>query len=410
MPLTDLVIKNARPTKRRLKISDGGGLHVEISPLGVKTWKMSYRFGGKQKTVSGGRYPEVKLASARAWREEVKATLRGGRDPALEARRVKQETGTVQRDKFESVGREWYAKNKARWEPRYAALILRRLERDAFRVIGAIPIAEVSHRDILDLIARYERREALEVARKVLNHVSAIMRYAIASGRRSAADPVPDTRDSMAPRPQVQHMAKLPRGRLLEFYGRLNDSKHDPVTKLALKWTILTMVRTNETRFMQASEIEGRGTDELVWRIPGARMKTGREHLVPLPKQAHALLDEMEQIAMAERSVWMFPQTTNPKRSISENRMLYCLYDLGYKGIATVHGFRGLASTILNEQVTPEGARRFDADWIELQLAHVEANSVRGAYNAAQYLVPRRHMLQWWGDFLEDHEAVGKML
>jgi len=199
MPLTDLAIRNARPGERRVKISDGGGLHVEISPLGVKTWKMSYRFGGRQKTVSGGRYFDVKLAAARAWREEVKATLREGRDPALEARREKQEASAVQRDTFESVAREWYAKNKTRWEPRYAALIMRRLESDAFRVIGAIPIAEVSHRDILDLIAHYEKREALEVARKVLNHVSAIMRYAIATGRRSAADPVPDTKDSMAP-------------------------------------------------------------------------------------------------------------------------------------------------------------------------------------------------------------------
>jgi integrase len=182
------------------------------------------------------------------------------------------------------------------------------------------------------------------------------------------------------------------------------------VTLLAIRWTMLTMVRTNETRFARPEEIEGLSAGNPIWRIPADRMKMSREHIVPLPKQAVALLDAIEAVRVASGSPWMFPQTTNAKKAISENRMLYCLYDLGYKGVATMHGFRGLASTVLNEQVDKRGTRLFDRDWIELQLAHDESSDVRAAYNAAEYLGPRRRMLQWWANYLVDQEAIGKLL
>ena len=235
------------------------------------------------------------------------------------------------------------------------------------------------------------------------------MRHAIASGK-AAYNPVPDTRPSMRAKPPVQHRTRLPKHKLPEFFGRLEASSHDAVTKLALRWTILTMVRTGESRYFKPHEIE-RGPDGQVnWRIPADRMKMARDHVVPLSRQAIALLGEIEEHARQLDSPWQFPQKYQIRKPISENCMLFCLYDLGYKGEATVHGFRGLASTILNEQVDIEGRRRFSSDWVELQLAHVETNAVRGAYNSAEYLAPRKRMLQWWADYLDDQRAVGLLL
>lgn len=247
------------------------------------------------------------------------------------------------------------------------------------------------------------------MAKKCLGFVDKIMRYAAASGWVER-NPVPDVKVVMKPKPKVQHRAKLSATDLPAFYSRLDHATNDTLTKLALRWTILTMVRTNETRFFRPEEIEGRGTEEVLWRIPASRMKMKDDHIVPIPPQGVVLLDQIEKIARASGSQWQFPQLNNPDKPFSENCMLYCLYDLGYKGVATVHGFRGMASTILNEQVKEDGSRRFDADWIEMQLAHDERNAVRGAYNAAKYLAPRRAMMRWWADFLADQEAFGALL
>lgn len=410
MPLTDLAIKAIKPATARRKISDGGGLHLEISPNGVRTWKMSYRFGGKQKTVGGGRYPQpMTLALARAWREEVKASVRAGRDPAREVKVEKQAVEQSRADTFKEIGEEWFGKNKALWQPRHANWIHNRLLLDAYPVLGSIPMAEVSHDDVLRLIRRFEDRNTIEIGRKTLGFVSRIMVYAKAAGK-AKADLVPDAMAAMKPKPRVKHHAKLPVARLPEFFSKLAASGHDPVTKLAIRWTLLTWVRTGETRFFVPGEIEGRGTAEPVWRIPADRMKMNREHLVPLPRQAVALLNEIDALRIKNGSQWQFPQVLNPKKPISENCMLYALYDLGYKGIATIHGFRGVASTLLNEQVDANDIRRFHEDWIEIQLAHEEESESRGAYNAAQYLGARRKMLQWWADYLEDAERVGLLL
>jgi hypothetical protein len=209
MPLTDFAIKNARAGARAGDFRWWRAARRDQSQ-GRQDLEDGLSLRRQAEDRYGRQYPEMRLSVARECRENVKGTLREGRDPAREAKVHKQEAKRNQRDTFEAVGREWYEKNKSRWEPRYAALILRRLDLDPFRLFGSTPVAEVSQRDILDLIERYEKRDALEVACKVLNHVSAIMRYAISSGRRTAANPVPDTRDSLAPKPPVQHMSCRP--------------------------------------------------------------------------------------------------------------------------------------------------------------------------------------------------------
>lgn len=406
MPLTDTAIRVAKPAQKRTKLFDGGGLHVEVSPRGTKTWKLSYRFDGREKVVTGGRYPEMSLAEARLWREQTKALLRGGTDPSAAIRGQKIEAVA---ETFEDVACEWFGKHKYRWKPAHAARVWARIEGDAFAVMGQRLIGKVSHRDVLDLIVRFEQRKALDLGRRVVQYVARIMAYAVATGR-ATHNPVPDTRGAMAPRPKVQHHARLPTRLFPEFFRKLAASEHDKVTKMALRWTILTMGRTAETRFFRPEEIEGRGTDALTWRIPGKRMKMGREHIVPLPAQAAPLLEMIEFHARRDDSPWQFPQVRNAAKPIDENVMLYCLHDLGFKGVATVHGFRGVASTLLNEQVNPDGSRRFDKDWIEMQLAHAEESEVRGAYNAAEYIGPRRRMMQWWADYLEESERLGSLL
>jgi len=411
MPLTTLALKNAKNGgAKRLRLSDGGGLCIEISPNGAKTWKLNYRFAGKQKTLSGGRYPDVSLADARGWREDVKRKLRAGEDPAAEARQEKRSERRTSGVTFETVAWEWFGKQEHAWSKRYTEIVRARLEKDAIPVIGDVLVADISHEDVLGVIRRFEDRDALVLGSRVVNYVSKIIRFAIANGLRKVADPTPDVRDAMKKRPKVRNQAKLPVARLPEFYERLEREKADPVTKLALRWTILTMVRTVETRMMRPEEIEGLGSDEPLWRIPPERMKMGREHIVPLSRQAADIFRQADVLRKAQGSPWVFPQAANIEKPISENCMLYRLYDLGYKGVATVHGFRGVASTVLNEQTDSEGRRLFDADWIELQLAHVEEKAVRGAYNAAEYLKPRRRMVQWWADFLSDQGALAHLL
>lgn len=408
MPLTDLAIKNAKAGEAPYRrFSDGGGLYIEVRPSGTKTWYLAYRNERRQqKKVRGGRYPDMRLADARQWRETVKGQIRQGVDPARSKRAEQVE---ARGDTFETVGREWFERQAARWKEAHASRILGRLEDDVFPVIGDVLIGKVAHADVLKVAHRIEKRGAHETVRKVLQYIGRIMRFAI-STQRASRNPVPDLRDALKAKPKVTHHAKMPTARMPEFYRKLTGSKHDRVVKLALRWTILTWARTSETRFFRAEEIDGRGTDTLIWRLPPGRMKMHREHIVPLPRQAEALLDEIEFYAGREESPWQFPQVRNSKKPIDENVMLYALYDLGFKGVATVHGFRGVASTLINEQVKADGTRRFDKDWVELQLAHAEEDEVRSAYNAAEYLIPRRRMLQWWADWLDDQQAMADLL
>lgn len=407
MPLTVNQIKNAKPGPKRRVMFDGGGLHIEISPKGVKTWKLQYRVGDRRNTITLGQWSDYSLAEAREWRENVKSKVRAGEDPAAEARRAKRERPLA--ETFEEVAREWHERQKVKWNAVHAGRVLGRLENDVFPLFGNIPVNEVSHRDCLDLIERIEGRGAYETTRKVMQYIGRVMKYAIAT-ERAEHNPASNVRDAMSARPKVEHFAKMPRDRFPDFFARLAASQHERVTKCAIRWTLLTWARSGETRFFRPDEIEGRGTKDLLWRIPGDRMKMGRDHLVPLPTQAVPLLEEIEFYARKEKSPWQFPQVRNPQKALDPNVMIYCLYDLGFKGIATMHGFRGVASTLLNEQTDGGGHKRFDKDWIEMQLAHAEESDVRGAYNAAEYIGPRRKMMQWWADWLEDQEAMGALL
>lgn len=407
--LTNIAIKSLQPADRPYKRSDGGGLFIHVQPNGSKLWRFGYRFNGKQKLLSGGPYPQMSLLAARAWRDEMKQQLALGLDPSEERRQERaltqaQVDGRVL-NTFEHVAREWLELRLLSWTPRYAALVTGRLEADIFPVIGALDIARITPRQILDAIRRIEARGAIEMARRVKNHCSEIFRYAIPDGR-CETDPCRDLNPAMSkPRP-VAHRAKVEARDLPAFFVKLNADKGERLSHLALRWTMLTMVRTQETRFAEWSEFEGLDGPEPLWRLSPERMKMRAEHLVPLPRQALDILDELRELNVWHASGvhrlgrFLFPVAHSKTLTISENRMLDIMYRIGLRGKATVHGFRGLASTVLNE------SGLFEPDWIEHQLAH-QPQGVRAAYNAARYLVHRRPMMQWWANYLDTAETKG---
>lgn len=339
----------------------------------------------------------------------MKRQLALGLDPSEERRQERasaeaQQGGRV-RNLFEHVAREWLELRLLSWTPRYAALVEGRLEADIFPVIGPLDIARITPRQILEAIRKIEARGAIEMARRVENHCSEIFRYAIPDGR-CETDPCRDLNPAMSkPRP-VAHRAKVQARDLPGFFAKLNADKGERLSHLALRWTMLTMVRTQETRFAEWSEFEGLDGPEPIWRLSPERMKMRAEHFVLLSRQVLDVLDELRQLNVWHGSGpirlgrFLFPVAHSKTLTISENRMLDIMYRIGLRGKATVHGFRGLASTVLNE------SGLFEPDWIEHQLAH-QPQGVRAAYNAARYLVHRRPMMQWWGDLLDAAETKG---
>lgn len=384
MPLTDAACRGAKPdpSGKPRKLPDGGGLLLFVSPSGGRLWRMRYRFGGKEKMLSFGSYPDVKLADARALRDKAKRALSEGRDPGANAKAA---LTAPAGDTFEAVAREWIRAQEATWSPAHSARTLSRFQRDVFPAIGAIGVGEVTAPQILAMLRKVEDR-APDVAGRIRMTCGAIMRYAIATGRASR-DPAADLRGALRPTPRVKHMARIEAGELSGFLWKLARYDGEPQTRYAIEFVIHTFVRTNELRFAKWSEIDGD-----VWRIPGTRMKMGRDHIVPLTCQSLAILAKLK--AIAGDSEWIVPGGRVGK-PISENTMLFGMYRLGYHGRATIHGFRGLASTVLNE------SGLWSVDAIEKQLAHEPRDKVRRAYNAAQLLPERKRMLEWWSDYIE---------
>jgi len=406
--LTNVALKALKPAAKPYKKSDGGGLFILVQPNGGKLWRFAYRFDGKQKLLSGGPYPDTTILAARAWRDMMKHQLALGLDPSRERKKAKANASGSEAEiinTFEHVAREWLETRMLAWSPRYAALVIGRLEADIFPGIGHLDISTIMPRQMLEALRKIQARGAIEMAHRVKNHCSEIFRYAIPDGR-CETDPCRDLTPALTKARPVKHHPKVAAKDLPAFYAKLNADGAERMSHLALRWTIMTMVRTQETRFAEWDEFEELDGPYPLWRIPGERMKMRSEHLVPLPKQAVALLEEINDINLyrkagnAKLGRYLFPVAYTKSRVISENRMLDIMYRLGLRGKATVHGFRGLASTVLNE------SGRFNPDWIEMQLAH-HPGGVRAAYNAALYLAHRRPMMQWWADYLEEAERKG---
>jgi integrase len=387
MKLNHKSCKTAEKREKAYKLSDGGGLYLEVMPSGSKYWRLKYRINGKEKRLAIGVFPQVSLAAARDEREKAKKLLVENKDPS-ELKKLEKLTAQISSENtFEGIAREWHEKQRTGWTAHHADTVMKRLEADIFPKIGSRPIAEISSISLLSTIQIIEKRGAIDIAHRARQTCGQIFRYSIATGR-SKDDPSVALKGALTAR-KVKHRAYLKEDELPEYLAKLKAYDGDRLTKLAMKVLLLTFLRSAELRGGRWEEINWTKKE---WRIPAERMKMKEEHIVPLADQTIALLKDIQKISGNREHI--FPNSVTPNKIMSENTLLYALYRMGYHSRATAHGFRATASTILNEN----GHR---SDIIEAQLAHAERNNVRAAYNHAQYLTERREMMQWWADYIE---------
>lgn len=391
MALTDAKVRAAKPGKKPYKIADGEGLFLLVATSGGKSWRFKYRLAGKEKLLVIGGYPMIGLAEARSRRQQARDLVAVGGDPALEKQIAKGAKRAANDNTFKIVALEWHENEKGKWDPKYAELILSRLEDHIFPTLGDLPIATIAPADVLAALKKVEARGILETTRRVKQYCSNIFCYGIAAGH-CPGDPTAPVKRALKSPGRVQHRKRLPRDLIGEFLLKLDTYEGDVVTQLAIHFTVLTAARTREIIPADWRELEGLDTPEkAVWRVPAARMKMKEEHLVPLSRQAVAVLLRLP--SADERIGKLFPGGGRDGL-LSNNTMLFALYRLGYHSRATMHGFRAVFSTEANEN-------DFKEDWIERQLAHDERDDVRAAYNSAQYLPQRRRLMQWWADHLD---------
>jgi integrase len=392
MHLTDTRVRSAKPQAKAYKLSDGGGMYLLVTPDGARYWRLDYRFAGKRRTLALAVYPIMTLSAARTGRDEARRLLTQDIDPNAAKKARKRATKVDSENTFEAIAREWIANQRHRLAARYCALLLARLEADVFSHIGSRPIAEIDAPELLDVLRRVEKRGVIETARRLRQICGQVFRYAIVSSR-AKHDPSADLRGALKSPGRTRGHKAMPLDEMPTFLKALETYDGDQRTRLALRLMVLTFARTTELRAARWSEIENIDGNEPLWRIPAERMKMKREHIVPLAPQAVAVLRELRELPGSGASPFLFPSPSRD-RHISNNTMLYALYRMGYHSRATVHGFRSMASTALNEM-------GFRPDVIERQLAHQERNAVRAAYNRAEYLNERRAMMNRWADHLD---------
>lgn len=385
--LTDTSVKAAKATDKPLKLWDKDGLYLYVSPAGSKTWRFKYYLGGKEKLWTIGRYPALSLKDARGKVAEAKEKLANGIDPAEDKQRRKLLAKTGE-NTVEFIAREWHEKNDLAWSRRHSEDVMERLEKNIFPFISERPIDEIDPPELLAALRKIESRGAIEVAQRVRGIASQFWRYAIATGR-ATRDPAMDLKGAIKKRPIVPRPAITEPKAVGELLRAIDGFAGTHTVKCAMQPCALTFCRPGEVRAAEWSEID---FAEKIWRIPAEKMKMKREHWVPLSKQAIEVLKDIQQLTGERRFV--FPSIRDVDRCMSDMALVAGLRRMGYaKDEMCAHGFRAMASTMLNEM-------GYNADWIEKQLAHSPKNKIRGAYNRAEYFPERAKMMQDWADYL----------
>ena len=376
---------------------DGGGLYLEVKPNGARYWRLKYRFGGKEKLLALGVYPEVSLKDARDRRDEARRELAGGADPAALRKAAKAQAEHEASNTLQAVAEDWLKHQAASWAPVTLAAIESSFKADVYPEIGGRPMAQIKPREVVAVVKAIEARGAAEAAARVLQRIRAVYRFAVVH-ERIESNPMLDLKPSELLKPrQVRHRAAMTDKALPGFLADLDAYDGDPTTKAALRLLMLTALRPGELRELRWSDLD---KDAAELRIPGERMKMKAPHIVPLSRQALALIEGMRPISGARELV--FPSPYYPGKALSENTLNGALTRMGYKGEHSAHGFRALFSTVANEC-------GHNPDVIERQLAHVERNEVRAAYHRSEYLEDRARLLQWWADYLDGRKG-GKVV
>lgn len=392
--LTDTQLRKAQPALKPYRLTDGRGLYLMVTPAGGKLWRWKYRHGGSEKLMSFGGYPDVPLAAARDRHSAARRLLADGIDP-MAARKAEK---VVSVSSFQSVAGLWLEHWKVDKSEQHVGTSERRLASNVFPLLGARPIADIRAPELVAMVKVIEARGAGDVAKRALQTVGQIFRYGIAHGhceRNPAADIKPA--DVLKPI-RSRNLARVEAAALPALLRAIEVYQGKVITRLATKLMALTFVRT--------SELVGARWDEFDmaarrWNIPAERMKMKTPHIVPLATQTIELLELLRGVTGGGEL--LFPGDIDHRKTMSKNTILAALDTMGYRGIMTGHGFRGLASTLLHEQ-------GWNHEHIELQLAHAPRNAVSAAYNHALYLEPRAKMMQGWADFLEQQQRGGKVL
>ena len=388
MPLTDTAIRNAKPKPTPSKLSDGGGLYLFLSPSGGKWWRFDYRFDKKRKTLALGVYPDVGLRDARIRRDTARKQLADGIDPSSQRKAEKAARAVAGANTFEVVAREWHAQRAKALAQTTLDGIMMRMNKHLFPWLGQRPVVAIVAPELLTVLRRAEANELGDTPRRLRQYCGQIFRYAIATGR-AERDPAADLRGALKPHKPTHHAAIVEPRAVGALLRAIDSYSGEPVTKAALRIAPLVFVRPGELRRAEWSEID---FEAAVWRIPAARMKMRDAHIVPLSRQVIAILRDLQPIT--SRSCYIFPSIRSARRPMSENTITGALRRLGYsKDEMTGHGFRSIASTLLNEQ-------GWNRDAVERQLAHSERDGVRAAYNRAEHLPERVRMMQEWADYL----------
>lgn len=397
MPLTDKSVRGAKAADKPYKLFDGEGMYVLVNPDGGKYWRLKYRFAGKEKLLAIGVYPTISIAEARQRRAKAKAALLAGRDPSAERQIEKRDRAVAAANSFEAVAREWHEKFKKGWSEHHAARILKRLETEVFPWLGGRPIGDIEAPDVLQILRRVESRGIIETAHRVMQNCGQVFRYAVATGR-AKRDPTRDLRGALPPAEKRSHASIKDPKAIGQLLRALNGYQGTFVTKCALRLAPLVFVRPGELRQAEWTEFN---LDVQEWRIPAERMKMRAPHIVPLSTQAVSILRALQ--AVTGTGKYLFPGARSLARPMSENTVNAALRRLDYRtDEMTGHGFRSMASTLLNEA-------GWNRDAIERQLAHAERDAVRAAYNYAEYLPERRKMMQAWADWLDGLAAGGSV-
>ncbi|MDR3737267.1 MAG: integrase arm-type DNA-binding domain-containing protein [Acidobacteriaceae bacterium] len=392
MPLSNTAIRNAKPGEKTVKLFDERGLYLEISPAGGKWWRLKYRFDGKEKRLSLGVYPDVSLKDVRDRRDAARKLLADGIDPSVNRKLQKAAHADRAANSFEVVTREWFAKYFATWAESHSDRIVKLFERDIFPWIGVRPVAEITAPELLSVVCRIENRGAVETAHRALGNCGQVFRYAIATGR-AAHDPSGDLRGALAPVKGSHFAATTEPKQVAKILRAMDGYEGSLVVRCALRLAPLVFVRPGELRRAEWADIDLDGAE---WRY--VVTKTNTPHIVPLAKQALAVLRELHPFTGKGRFV--FPSARSNQRPMSDNAVLVAMRSMGIdKDVMSGHGFRAVARTILDEVL---GVR---PDYIEHQLAHAVRDPNGRAYNRTAHLPERMKMMQLWADYLDKLKA-----
>ncbi len=398
MELTNTAIRRSHPSEKPYKLADGKGLYLLVNPSGSKLWRWKYRHEGKEKLMPFGAYPDVSLADARVRHAEARRLLAAGSDPMAQRKVEKEAVIESQENAFLTIAALWFDHWKVNKSSRHVDATRRRLEANVYVAIGDRPIAQIEPPELVAMVRAIEARGAGDLAKRALETVGQVFRYAIAHGytrRNPSAEFKPS--DVLRPTKKV-NLARIDAKELPELLRAIEVYRGKVLTRLAMKLLALTFVRTSELIEARWVEID---FEARRWNIPAERMKMDTPHIGPLARQAIEVLELLRPLTGSGELI--FAGDRDPMKPMSNNTILLALDRMGYRGRQTGHGFRGLASTLLHEQGYPH-------EHIELQLAHAPRNAVSAAYNHALYLEPRAKMMQDWADFLERTQRGGKVL